>query len=31
MFIDRLAKIDTQLHNEVKVEEIIKVISLKHE
>ena len=24
--IDRLAKIDTQLHTEVKVEEIIKVI-----
>ena len=28
--IDRLAKIDTQLHTEVKVEEIFKVISLKH-
>ena len=27
VYIDRLAKIDTQLHTEVKVEEIIKVIS----
>ena len=31
MKIDHLAKIDTQLHTEVKVEEIIKVIFLKHE
>ena len=30
-YIDRLAKIDTQLHTEVKVEEIFKVISSKHE
>ena len=26
LYIDRLAKIDTQLHTEVKVEEIFKVI-----
>jgi len=31
VYIDGLAKIDTQLHTEVKVEEIFKVISPKHE
>jgi hypothetical protein len=31
VYIDRLAKIDTQLHTEEKVEEIFKVISQKHE
>ena len=31
VYIDRLAKIDTQLHTEVKVEEIFKVVSPKHE
>jgi hypothetical protein len=31
VYIDRLAKIDTQLHTEVKVEEIFKVIFPKHE
>ena len=31
VYIDHLAKIDTQLHTEVKVEEIFKVISPKHE
>ena len=31
VYIDRLAKIDTQLHTEVKVEEMFKVISPKRE
>jgi hypothetical protein len=31
VYIDRIAKIDTQLHTEVKVEEIFKVIYPKHE
>jgi hypothetical protein len=30
LYIDPLAKIDTQLHTEVKVEEIFKVIYPKH-
>ena len=31
MYIDRRPKIDTQLHTEVKVEEIFKVNFPKHE
>ena len=31
VFIDRIAKIDTQLNTEIKVEEIFKVISQKYE
>ena len=30
VYIDRLPKIDTQLHTEAKVEEIFKVISQNH-
>jgi hypothetical protein len=31
VYIDHFTKIDTQLHTEIKVEEIFKVISSKHE